>query len=49
MRETDDRIGNRPFLHEIPESVAMDIDWEEQFTLLNDIALSKLSRNIPLI
>lgn len=49
MREADDRIGRKPFLYEIPESVSMDIDWEEQFTLLNDIALAKLSRGLSLI
>lgn len=49
MRDKDDRIGANPFLHSIPESVSMDIDWEDQFTLLEDIAMAKASRGKSLI
>ncbi|MFN3937473.1 MAG: cytidylyltransferase domain-containing protein [Gemmobacter sp.] len=49
MREVGDRIGRRPFLHELPENVAMDIDWEDQFQLLGDIAEAKRARGISLI
>lgn len=49
MREVDDRIGRKPFLYSIPESVSMDIDWEDQFTLLDDIAMAKISRGKSLI
>ncbi|MFD0947224.1 cytidylyltransferase domain-containing protein [Sphingomonas canadensis] len=38
MREMGDRIGRRPYFHPLPEQVAMDIDWEDQFTLLDRIA-----------
>ena len=31
MRERQDRIGAKPLFHELPEAVAMDIDWPEQF------------------
>jgi len=44
MRELDDRVGTKPFLKDIPENVAMDIDWEDQFHLLQDIALAKQAR-----
>lgn len=49
MREVDDRIGSRPYLHALPESSTMDIDWEDQFSLLEDIARAKLSRGIELL
>ena len=49
MREVADRIGTNPYLHEMPEAVVMDIDWEEQFKLLNDIALAKQDRGVSLI
>lgn len=38
MREVDDRVGRSPQLYETPEIIAMDIDWEEQFELLDVIA-----------
>lgn len=44
MRETGDRVGKNPYLHPIDEAVAMDIDWEEQFLLLNDLSEVKRSR-----
>ncbi len=44
MRELGDRVGDKPCLHELPESIAMDIDWEDQFKLLEDIAFAKISR-----
>ncbi|MCP1304862.1 acylneuraminate cytidylyltransferase family protein [Halomonas sp. R1t8] len=49
MREVGDRIGNNPDLYELPESIAMDIDWEDQFKLLEDIAAARLSRGIDLL
>lgn len=49
MRDVGDRIGTNPCLHELPESVAMDIDWEEQFRLLGDIALAKKARGDSLL
>lgn len=49
MREVDDRIGAKPLLYPVPESVSMDIDWEDQFTLLNDIALARVDRGSSLI
>lgn len=44
MREAGDRVGKNPYLHPIDEAVAMDIDWEEQFLLLNDLSEMKRSR-----
>lgn len=41
MREQNDRIGQRPIFFETPEVVALDIDWEEQFELLEIIATAR--------
>ncbi len=41
MRETGDRIGHRPFFFEMEEDEAMDIDWEPQFRLLDEIARAR--------
>lgn len=49
MREVGDRVGNRPFMYELPEDVVLDIDWEGQFTLLEDIARVREDRGIDLI
>ncbi|WP_346796480.1 hypothetical protein R5M92_13480 [Halomonas sp. Bachu 37] len=49
MREIDDRIGNKPCLYELPENIVMDIDWEDQFNLLEDIAVAKKNRGINLL
>ena len=49
MREVDDRVGTNAYLYSLAESTAMDIDWEDQFQLLNDIALAKKNRGISLI
>lgn len=48
MREVGDRIGTRPYIYEMSENVAMDIDWEEQFQLLSDIVLAKKARGLNL-
>ena len=49
MHEYDDRIGRRPYLHEMPESIVMDVDWEDQFTLVEDVALGRISRGLSLL
>lgn len=49
MREVGDRIGTNPFLHDMPERLVMDIDWEEQFHLLEDIALARQARDLSLL
>ncbi|MCF6305775.1 MAG: hypothetical protein L3J33_10430 [Rhodobacteraceae bacterium] len=49
MRAAKDRIGFSPYLYDLPESVALDVDWEDQFILLNDIALARQGRNISLL
>jgi CMP-N-acetylneuraminic acid synthetase len=38
MRKFGDRIGDRPFFFEMDEVEALDIDWPEQFELLEIIA-----------
>jgi CMP-N-acetylneuraminic acid synthetase len=49
MRQQEDRIGSSPYLQEMPESVAMDIDWEDQFSLFEDVALGRMSRGLSLL
>jgi len=49
MRDVGDRIGNKPYLYNLPESAAQDIDWEEQFNILEDIAKAKLNRGSNLL
>ncbi|MDC7676442.1 acylneuraminate cytidylyltransferase family protein [Asticcacaulis machinosus] len=41
MRDIGDRIGGKPFFYEMEEVSALDIDWEEQFHLLDLIAKAK--------
>ncbi|WP_371158211.1 cytidylyltransferase domain-containing protein [Jannaschia sp. 2305UL9-9] len=48
MREMGDRVGTAPRLHPLDERTAMDIDWEDQFTLMSDIALARKARGIDL-
>jgi CMP-N-acetylneuraminic acid synthetase len=49
MRECGDRIGHRPYFMPIAEEVAMDIDWEEQFVLLEQIARVKMAAGYALV
>jgi CMP-N-acetylneuraminic acid synthetase len=49
MRDVDDRIGTKPYLYDTPERIAMDIDWDEQFSLLEDIALARKAQDISLL
>jgi CMP-N-acetylneuraminic acid synthetase len=49
MRNTGDRIGNRPFFFEMEEAESMDIDWEEQFQLLQEIAQARAARGESLL
>src|SRR5690625_1075760 len=49
MRKMGDRVGRNPYLYEIQEKIGMDIDWEEQFELLNDIALAQVQKDISLL
>ncbi|ODN68644.1 hypothetical protein [Methylobrevis pamukkalensis] len=41
MRRSGDRVGDRPFFFEMEEKEAMDIDWEEQFNLMDEIARAR--------
>ncbi|WP_162301577.1 3-deoxy-manno-octulosonate cytidylyltransferase [Nesterenkonia muleiensis] len=49
MREVGDRVGINPRIFEMDQDVAMDIDWEHQFLLLEDIVLAKQRRGIELL
>ena len=37
MREVGDRIGKNPYMHPMAESDVMDIDWQEQFDLIEEL------------
>jgi CMP-N-acetylneuraminic acid synthetase len=49
MREAGDRVGRRPHMYELPESAVLDIDWEDQFNLLEDIVRAKELRGISIL
>jgi len=49
MRDVGDRIGRRPYFMELPEATALDIDWEEQFHLLEQLARIRLAEGGSLI
>ncbi|MFA5593561.1 MAG: hypothetical protein WC989_09655 [Micavibrio sp.] len=49
MRKEGDRIGKKPYFFEMDESVAMDIDWEDQFRLMDEIAQARLARGMSLL
>lgn len=47
--EVGDRVGENPYMHEMDGEAVMDIDWEDQFALLQDIALAKIHRGYELL
>lgn len=47
--ETGDRVGESPWMYEMSGETVMDIDWEDQFTLLQDIARAKQHRGDSLL
>lgn len=47
--EVGDRVGENPYMHEMSGEAVMDIDWEDQFQLLDDLAQAKQMRGISLI
>jgi CMP-N-acetylneuraminic acid synthetase len=49
MRDTGDRVGHRPHFFEMEESESMDIDWQDQFNLLGEIAQARLARGQSLL
>lgn len=49
MRSTGDRIGSRPLMWEMAEADGMDIDWEDQFLLMEEIAQARLARGASLL
>jgi CMP-N-acetylneuraminic acid synthetase len=44
-----DRIGRRPLFHAMEEQDALDIDWEPQFQLLEQMALVKKAKGESLL
>ncbi|GAA1145854.1 hypothetical protein GCM10009672_16670 [Nesterenkonia lutea] len=49
MREVGDRVGTTPKMYELPENAVLDIDWPEQFQLLEDMALARSHRGVSLL
>ena len=49
MRQEGDRIGTRPYFFEMEESASMDIDWEDQFFLLEEIVQARRQRGFDLL
>lgn len=49
MREVGDRVGTNPRIFEMVQDVAMDIDWEHEFELLEDVVTARARRGVPLI
>lgn len=49
MRAAGDRITAKSHFFEISEDVAMDIDWEDQFLLVQEIARARLERGCSLL
>ena len=49
MREFGDRVGQNPYFFEMNEAEAMDIDWEDQFIMLDEIAKARISMGLSLI
>lgn len=49
MRETRDRIGHKPYFFEMEEAESMDIDWEEQFLLMDEIARARRQNGLSLL
>ena len=47
--EVGDRVGENPYMHEMSGEAVMDIDWEDQFQLLDDLARAKQMRGSSLI
>jgi CMP-N-acetylneuraminic acid synthetase len=41
MRAVDDRVGQKVFLCELPEIATMDIDWEDEFHIIEEIFLAR--------
>lgn len=41
MRKEGDRIGAKPFFFEMEERDAMDIDWEDQFKLMDELFVAR--------
>lgn len=49
MRETGDRVGHAPYFFEMPAHDAMDIDWDDQFHLMNDLFELRRARGDDLV
>lgn len=48
VREIGDRVGNNPFMHVLRGETVLDIDWEDEFQLLQQIAQTKAAHGEPL-
>nr|WP_255607543.1 hypothetical protein [Ancylobacter sp. Lp-2] len=49
MRKVRDRVGERPYFFEMVDAEALDLDWEDQFQLMEEIARARQSRGESLL
>lgn len=49
MRENADRISSKSFFFPMEESASMDIDWEDQYQLMNEIAQARGAQGISIL
>lgn len=49
MRAVGDRVGDRPYFFEMEDADAMDIDWEGQFSLMDEIARARVATGKSLL
>jgi len=49
MRATGDRITPKSFFFPMEEGASMDIDWEDQFHLMDEIAQAREARGVSLL
>lgn len=47
--EVGDRVGENPLMHPMGGEAVLDIDWEDQFLLLQDLAEAKIHRGASLL
>lgn len=49
MRAAGDRISEKSYFLPMEEGASMDIDWEDQFHLMDEIARARIARGVSLI
>jgi len=49
MRAEGDRIGNKPFFFEMEERDALDVDWEDQFKVMDELFTARRANGESLV